>query len=473
MLYKILLVDDDLENLAVNQALLSAAGYAVSTAESGGAAIEKVMRAKKDFALILMDYHMPGMSGAEAIMRIRALRPLQQILAFSLDDTREVMRETFKAGVVDFLDKNSENDVLLSTVGSYCAKYEQLYRAIDVEDLEMGEKEKFISQTGMVGRSDSLYELCRQIRKIAPTQATTLVYGESGTGKELVAKALHQYSERSGGPFVAINIAAEPASILDSTLFGHRKGAFTGAFEDQPGKFRLANKGTIFLDEIGDMPVELQVKLLRVLQEREVSPVGGSRPISVDVRIVAATHRDLPKMVAAGTFREDLYYRLNSVILKTTPLRERPEDIEPLVAVFTKEICKANKLSNYFQRRSIEVLHKHRWKGNVRELRSVIESHLIRADCDVILPEHLDASLYEQEQSILPVTMKEIDSHVDSVKKNLVAEVLKVGTTAEAARRLGISQHHLSYFMDKWGLRKAAKRKSGSEERGKVLRANE
>ena len=454
MAYKILLVDDDLENLAINQALLSAAGYVVSTAESGDASIEKVTRAKKDFALILMDYHMPGMSGAEAVTRIRAIRPRQQILAFSLDDTREVMRETFKAGVVDFLDKNSENDILLSTVASYCAKYEHLYRAIDVEDLEMGEKEKFISETGMVGRSDALYELCRQVRKIAPTNATTLIHGESGTGKALVARALHQFSERSRGPFVAINIAAETASLLDSTLFGHRKGAFTGAIEDQPGKFRLANKGTIFLDEIGDMPLDLQVKLLRVLQEREVSPVGSSRPIPVDVRIIAATHRDLPKMIAEGTFREDLLYRLNSVMLETKPLRDRPEDIEPLVAVFTAEICKANKLSSYFQRGSIEVLNKHPWKGNVRELRSAVESHLIRAEDDVILPEHLAASLYGQNQSLSLVTMKEIDSHVETVKKNLVAEVLKVGTTAEAARRLGISPHHLTYFMDKWGLRR-------------------
>ncbi len=455
MAYKILLVDDDTENLAVNQALLSAAGYSVSTTESGDGAIEKVTRAKRDFALILMDYHMPGMTGAEAVTRIRAIRPWQQILAFSLDDTREVMRETFKAGVVDFLDKNSENELLLSTIASYCAKYDQLYRPIDVEDLEMGEKEKFISETGKVGRSDALYELCGQVRKIAPTQATTLILGESGTGKELVAKALHQFSERSRGPFVAINISAENASLLDSTLFGHRKGSFTGAIDDQPGRFRLANKGTIFLDEIGDMPLDLQVKLLRVLQEREVSPIGSSRPVPVDVRIIAATHRDLVKMVEEGTFREDLYYRINSVILKTTPLRDRAEDIEPLIAAFTTEICEAESLSSYFSRGSIEILNRHRWKGNVRELHSVVQSHLIRFN-GPILPEHLDATLYEQHHTASPVTMKEIDSHVEVVKKNLVAEVLKVGTTAEAARRLGISQHHLSYFMDKWGLRRTA-----------------
>ena len=455
MAYKLLLVDDDKENLNVTEALLSAAGYQVSTALSGVDALEKVTRAKKDFALILMDYHMPGMSGAEAVSKIREIRSTQQILAFSLDDTREVMRETFKAGVVDFLDKNSENDVLLSTVASYCAKYEQLYRLIDGVELARDEKEKFIIETGMIGRSDQTYELCRQVRKIAPTQATALILGESGSGKELVAQGLHKFSDRAKGPFVAINIAAEPASLLDSTLFGHRKGAFTGAIDDQLGKFRLANKGTIFLDEIGDMTLDLQVKLLRVLQEREVSPVGGNRPIPIDVRIVAATHKDLRKMVADGTFREDLYYRLSSINISTTPLRERPEDIEPLLAYFTAEICKENGFSRFFHRRCLEVLRKYPWKGNVRELRSVVERHLIRADDDAIRLEDLDACLFDEAQSSKPVTMKEIDLHVANVKKGLVAETLKVGSPAEAARRLGISQNHLSYFIEKWGLRKA------------------
>jgi DNA-binding NtrC family response regulator len=211
---------------------------------------------------------------------------------YSLDDNRDIMRETFKAGVVDFLDKNSENEVLLSTVAAYCEKYEQLYRPLDKEDREISEKEETIRKTGMIGSSDQLYELARKIEKVAPTRATTLIYGESGTGKELVARAVHQLSERASGPFIAINIAAESATLLDSTLFGHRKGSFTGAIHDQQGKFQLANKGTIFLDEIGDMSLDLQVKLLRVLQEREVTPLGASRPISVDVRIVAATHRE-------------------------------------------------------------------------------------------------------------------------------------------------------------------------------------
>lgn len=457
MSYRLLLVDDDKENLEETKALLLASNYQVVTATSGEEAIDKVNRAKKDFALILMDYHMPGISGAQAVTKIKESKPTQQILAFSLDDTRPVMRETFQAGVVDFLDKNSDNDVLLSTVAAYCSKYEQLFRKIESDSLGNDEKEKFISDTGMIGSSDSLFELCREVRKIAPTQATALILGESGTGKELVARALHNFSDRARGPFVAINIAAEPAALLDSTLFGHKKGSFTGAIADQLGKFRQADKGTIFLDEIGDMTLDLQVKLLRVLQEREVTPVGGNRPLPIDVRIVAATHKDLRKMVAEGSFREDLYYRLCSVIIITTPLRERPADIEPLVAHFTTEICKENGFSRFFHRKCLEVLCKYPWKGNVRELRAVVERHLVRSDAAAIRPEDLDASLYEEHQSGQPVTMKEIDLHVENLKKQLVSEVLKTGTAAEAARRLGISQHHLSYFMDKWGLKKTAR----------------
>jgi two-component system, NtrC family, response regulator HydG len=429
MPYKLLLVDDDRENLAVNKALLSAAGYQISVALSGDQAIKAVRSSRRDFALILMD------------------------VAFSLDDTREVMRENFKAGVIDFLDKNAENDTLLSSVAGYCAKYDQLYRTLDDDDLDVGDKEQFILDLGMVGRSDKLFELARQIRKVGPTQATTLILGESGTGKELVARALHRASDRAKAPIVAINIAAEPASLLDSTLFGHKKGAFTGAVGDQAGKFLQANKGTIFLDEIGDMSLDLQVKLLRVLQEREVTPLGSTRSIPVDVRIVAATHRDLQKMVVDGTFREDLYYRLNTVTLTTTPLRLRTEDIEPLVISFTKEICERNRFNRAFHRRCLEVFRDYPWKGNVRELRSVVESHLIACDSDVVMPENLDHRLYQKYDSENPQTLEEIDAHLDGLKKQMVLDTLKnSGTRAEAARKLDIPPNRLHYFITKWGL---------------------
>lgn len=453
MMHKLLLVDDDAANLAANKRLLVAAGYQVSLANSGDEALKTIKNARKDFALVLMDYHMPGMTGAEAVAEIKKIRPDQQIVAFSMDDTREVTLENFRAGVVDFLDKNSDNEILLSTIAGYCEKFDQNFRTLDRDDLDPNETSKFIAETGMIGRSDKLFELAKQIRKVGPTQATTLILGESGTGKELVAKALHQASERAKGPFVAVNIAAESASLLDSSLFGHRKGAFTGAVQDQPGKFQLANKGTLFLDEIGDMNLDLQVKLLRVLQEREVLPLGATRPIAVDVRIVAATHKNLQKMVEAGTFREDLYYRLSSVILSTTPLRERPDDIEPLLVHFTDQICKENGLTRAFHRRCLDVLREYHWKGNVRELRSVVESHLIASESGMVRVEELDARLYQKYQSDLPATLEEFDDHLDGLKRQFVIDVLKnTPSRAEAARKLDVAPNRLHYFISKWGL---------------------
>lgn len=453
MSYRILLVDDDRENLIVNEALLRMKGYQVKTVQSGQEAIDTIKAAKKDYALILMDYHMVGMTGAEAVAEIIKIKPNQQMLAYSLDDNRDVMRETFKAGVLDFLDKNSENEVLLSTVAAYCEKYEQNFRLLDDDDITHSEKEDFIKKMGMIGRSEKLYELARQVEKIAPSKATTLIYGESGTGKELVARALHKCGDRSSGPFVAVNIAAEQASLLDSSLFGHKKGSFTGATHDQAGKFQLAHRGTIFLDEIGDMNLDLQVKLLRVLQEREITPVGATRPISVDVRIVAATHRDLPKLIAEGKFREDLYYRLSSVILETAPLRSRPDDIEPLVIHFTREVCKENGFDRSFHRRCLEVLREYSWKGNVRELRSVVERHLIGADSEIVRAEDLEALLYQKREIEDPRTLEEIDRYLHEKKRQMMADVMKSSSSkAEAARRLNIAPNRLHYFTEKYGL---------------------
>ncbi len=455
MNYKILLVDDDSENLDLNKRLLLTAGYHVTTVTSGADAIKAVKNAKKDFALILMDYHMPNMSGVEAIGEIRKIKSHQQVLAFSLDDTREVMRDNFKAGAVDFLDKNSDNEVLLSTVANYCEKYEKLYRKLEKTDMPSNEKEVLINELGMIGSSDKLYELVRQIKKIGPTMATILIQGESGSGKELVALAIHKSSQRSSGPYVAFNVGAESATLLDSSLFGHKKGSFTGAISDQLGKFRIAHGGTIFLDEIADLSLELQVKLLRVLQEKEITPVGSTKPLTIDVRVIAASHKNLKKMVEEGKFREDLYYRLNNIIVETSPLRERPEDIEPLVAHFSDEICKENGFIKHFQKRCLDIFKQYNWPGNVRELRAVIESHLVKSDKHIINPEDLSANLFEKSTSAAPITLEQIDEHVEDVKKNLVFDVMKsVGSKAEASRKLGISQNRLSYFLEKWGVGK-------------------
>ncbi|WP_415062628.1 sigma-54-dependent transcriptional regulator [Bdellovibrio sp.] len=452
MNYRILLVDDDRENLDATKDLLASVGYDVTLASGGPEAIKIVRHSKKDFSLILMDYHMPKMLGSEVIQEIKKIKPTQQVLAFTLDDTKEAMRANFLAGATDFLDKNSDNDILLAEIANRCAKYDQLYRTIDSEDLPVDEKMQFIQETGMIGSSDILHQLCKDIRKIAPASATTMILGESGTGKELVAKALHKFSGRPKDRFVAINIAAESPQLLDSSLFGHRKGAFTGATENQVGKFELADKGTLFLDEIGDMPYELQVKLLRVLQEREITPIGANKTRSVDVRIIAATHKDLKKMVEAGTFREDLYYRLFNLTLETTPLRDRPEDIEPLVAQFTNEVCERNHFNRSFNRSCLELFRTYHWPGNVRELRSTVERHLLCAESSVVRKEDLD-SIFFKPQHAKPITLDEIDAHLEALKKSHISEILRAAPSrAEAARKLNIAQNGLQYFIKKWNL---------------------
>ncbi len=455
MSYRILLVDDDSENLMVNKRLLISAGYSVVVAKSGSEAIEIFDKAKNDFALVMMDHHMPGMNGDEAVRAIKEIDPNQQVVTFSMDDTREVMKTSFKAGVADFIDKNSDNETLLTAIANYCAKYEANLRTIRNDNISLDERVKLIRETGMIGRSPQLFELCKRIQRVAPSAASVLVLGESGTGKELVAQAVHKNSNRSKGPFVAINIAAESATLLDSILFGHKRGAFTGAHSDHPGKFKQADGGTLFLDEIGDMNLDLQVKLLRVLQEKVVTPVGGTKETSIDVRIVAATHKNLEKLVEQGLFREDLYYRINTMLIKTTPLRERTDDIEPLVAEFTEQICKQNNFRKHFNRSCLEVFEKLVWKGNIRELRSVVENCLIDSEGREIGVQTLQSLISSKPSAIseVPKTLEEIDQHIQNVKREMIkSTLLKSPTKAEAARKLKVAPNRLHYFLDKWGL---------------------
>lgn len=456
MSYRILLVDDDETNLVFTKRLLTSNGYSVITATSADEALGILARAKNDFALVLLDHHMPNKTADVAIKEIKQQNPNQQVVVFSMDDTRETMREDFKAGACDFLYKNADNETLLRAIADYCAKYESDYRTICADDFSKDERSAFIRQTGMIGCSSKLFELSQKIRRVAKSQATVLINGESGTGKELVARAIHSQSPRADKPFVALNIAAVSATLLDSLLFGHKRGAFTGAVADHPGKFKQADGGTLFLDEIGDLNPELQVKLLRVLQERSITPVGSTKDVSVDVRIVTATHKDLNSLVDQGAFREDLLYRINTVKIETLPLRDRPDDIEPLVAFFSEEICRENGFQKSFNRRCLDILKKQAWRGNVRELRSFVERHLIESEAREILPEHLSIQVDETKETSAPITMQEIDEHVENVKREFIRKALtETSSKAEAARRLRVAPNRLHYFLEKLGLRNA------------------
>jgi transcriptional regulator with PAS, ATPase and Fis domain len=310
----------------------------------------------------------------------------------------------------------------------------------------------------MIGESQVMADAAIKIKKLAGSDVSVLVHGESGTGKELAAKALHDLSPRSKGPFIAINCAAIPKDLLESTLFGHKKGSFTGAVVDQDGKFVLANGGTIFLDEIGDLSLDLQAKLLRVLQERVVEPLGSRAPRKIDVRIICASHKKIDDLVKENLFREDLMYRIKVAELELPPLRERPEDIEPLVAHFTSVLNQKYGFNRHFQYRALEVLRKYSWPGNIRELSGVVEKHLIQADGPVIRPDDLDLKFYEKTEAkrASQVTLAELDEQQNKAKIALILQTVdSAGSKVEAARRLGIKPTHLQYLLNE---SKAAKK---------------
>lgn len=447
-MYRILMVDDDLKNLQATKMFLTGKGYDVATTSAPSEAIE--LAKEHEFALTLMDYKMPEMLGSDLAVMIRKINPNQQIAMYSCDLSREALKDSLRAGAIDFIEKILSPDKLLALVESYCNKYEANFRTIR-SSKDKSESRRLIEEAGMVGQSRSLVETVTTVKKIASAPDTSvLVRGESGTGKELVAQAIHNLSSRSRGPFVAINCGAIPRDLLESELFGHVKGAFTGASADQVGKFALANGGTIFLDEIGDMPLELQVKILRVLQEREIVPVGGKFPKKVDVRVITATHRKIEDLVAKGLFREDLMYRIKVVDVEIEPLRNRTEDIEPLVAHFTERFNKKHGTKKFFQRRTLEVLKKYSWPGNVRELQTTVEKHLVVCSENMIRPDDLDPKLYEATPSAMRGRTFEQYRNMrqEEELKFLQCTIEDAGgNKAEAARRLAISANHLQHLL--------------------------
>jgi DNA-binding NtrC family response regulator len=394
---------------------------------------------------------MPETMGDVAASMIREKFPNQQIAMLSCDLTRDAVKQSLRAGAVDFIEKSSAPEEILNRVQLYCERYEALLKTIrKANTRSKSENQKLIESIGLIGQSTEMAELALKVQKLAAvSDVSVLIRGESGTGKERIARALHDLSSRRAKPFVAINCAAIPRELLESELFGHKKGAFTGAINDREGKFFAANGGTIFLDEIGDMPMELQSKLLRVLQERFVEPVGSTIAKKIDVRILSATHKNLQILVANGSFRADLMFRLNAVEVAIPALRERLDDIEPLVEHFTEAFNRKYGTSKYFQRRTLEILRRYPWPGNVRELDNVVEKHLVECD-DEVAPEDIDLSLHQTSEVVPSETkLSEFEQLQQKDKMVFIQKTIQqVGTKAEAARRLGIKPTHLQYILN-------------------------
>ena len=361
----ILVIDDEPNILTTVRRSLELEGYAVEVAGGGGAGLAKLV--EHDIDLVLLDVMMPGETGLEVLPKLRAAKPEVMVVMMSGNATIETAVQATKGGAFDFIEKPLSGDKLLITIQNTLS-----FARLRYENQRLLGRVK--TDFAMIGKGGAMRGIFDKVAKTAPTTGRVLITGENGTGKELVARAIHEHSKRAGGAFVKLNCAAIPAELIESELFGHEKGAFTGATQQRRGKFELADGGTLFLDEVGDMNPNAQAKVLRVLQENELERVGGGETIKVDVRVVAATNKDLQAEIAAGRFREDLYYRLAVVPIELPPLRARREDISTLVDHFLEQVCADNdRRQKKVASGAMTLLMQHEWPGNVRELKNVVE----------------------------------------------------------------------------------------------------
>jgi two-component system response regulator HydG len=447
----ILVVDDDDAHRTMLRTLVGGWGYDIVEADDGSTAIEKVQ--ERPFDLILMDVRMLKVSGLEALERIKAFNPAIPVTIMTAYSSVETAIEALKKGAYDYLTKPLDFDKLRLTI-ERAMEHTRLREENRLLRENLG---KHFDMQNIIGRSPAMMNLLETVAHVAPSEATVMITGESGTGKELIAGVIHHNSPRKDGPFVKINCAAITETLLESELFGHEKGAFTGADRRKEGRFYQADQGSIFLDEVSEMPLTMQVKLLRVLQERELTRVGGEKVITVDVRVIAATNKDLVDLKNKGLFREDLYYRLNVVNLEIPPLTERRDDI-PLLAQHFLEIFvdKNKKKIKGFTPKAMDRLIRYDWPGNVRELMNAVERAVVLARTDYL--DDQDFSILPplfQQSAPAPSDIENIDNiPLEEVEKAAILRMLESvdGNKSEAARRLGITRKTLHKKLKKYGV---------------------
>ena len=452
MTEKILVVDDDQGIQFFLGEVLKKKNYEVDSAGSAEQALNKFR--KGDYCLIILDVRLPGMSGIEAIRKLKELNPTIPILVMTAYSSKETAIQAVQEGAYDFFSKPIKLEEFLIILRRALEK-RQLQ--LEVTKLEESLKKKYEFEN-IIGTSGSMQEVFALVKKVANTDSSVIIYGESGTGKELIAQAIHTHSLRRDKPFVKLNCVAIPEGLLESELFGHERGSFTGAISQKSGKFELANEGTIFLDEIGDMTLPTQAKILRVLQEREFERVGGTKTIKVDVRVIAATNKNLQKAVEEKTFREDLFFRLNVVPVYLPPLRERMGDIPLLVEHFLKEAKeKVKKTFLGISPDALELLTIYPWPGNVRELENCMERAAVIAEGDLITKDCLPLYVTTQEGS-KPVSSEangSLDSTIADTERKLILEALEKagGVQVRAAKLLGITERSLWHRIKKYNIK--------------------
>ncbi len=439
--HRILVVDDEINMRDSIREILMDAGFECEVSEDGAKALE--IMSKTDFDLVVSDIKMPNMSGIELLHAVKKEFPGSPLLLITAFSTVKQAVEVIKAGAEDYITKPFDPDDLIEMIKALLNRKNNL--SINQNDQ-------------IIGRSEQVEKIYQLVERVAPTDSTVLIEGESGTGKELVANAIYNRSNRNKKPFVKVNCAAIPSTLMESELFGHVKGSFTGAVKDKKGKFELANNGTIYLDEIGDMDISLQAKILRVLQEKEFSRVGSESVKKLDIRFIAATNKDLKEAIGNCEFREDLYYRLNVINIKIPPLRERKDDISPLIDHFIEKFNKS------FQRNiqgitdeARELLVNYQWPGNIRELENSIERAIILSHADVLdknsFSDQVTSTYFHSELSSVSFQKSKV-----SFEKKLLEDALNKsnGKVTVAANLLGITRHSLRYQMEKFGLKNNA-----------------
>ncbi len=442
---RVLIVDDEEAIRSSLKMIFEYEGYEVILAANGQAALKIAEKDAPD--LIFLDIKMPQMDGLEVLKRLRADENAPPVVILSGHGNVKTAVEATKLGAFDFIEKPPESDRILLVARNALAQKVLLF---ENKRLKLSFDERY----RMVGQSASLEKVWDAVRRAAPTNATVLITGESGVGKELVARAIHRNSLRKDEAFVQVNCAAIPEELIESELFGHEKGSFTGATEKQIGKFELADKGTIFLDEVGDMSLRTQAKVLRVLQEGEVERIGSQKTIQVDVRVIAATNKDLEAAIEKGDFREDLYFRLSVIPVRVPPLRERADDLPVLVQHFVKQFCAENNFRpRAFAPAAIEALKKHAWRGNVRELKNAVERLLIMAEGDEIRPEHLADVLRRSPDSVLasPETLRDFKESAE--RTFLVGKLRESNWNISAtATAIGTPRSNLYKKLEQYGI---------------------
>ena len=454
---KILIVDDELNMRLVLQAMLKKEGYAVTTASNGMEAL-KILKADQ-MDIVVTDLKMPKLDGMGLLDEIIRDYPSIPVIIITAHGTIATAVDALKKGAFDYITKPFEQDELKQVIQKAVKT-----RRLDEDEALLNPDD--IDRYGIIGSSDRITEIFETIKRVAPTSTTILITGETGTGKELIARAIHRNSPRKNNPFIKINCAAIPESLMESELFGYEKGAFTGAATKKQGRFELAHKGTLFLDEVGELPKDMQVKLLQVIQEQEFERVGGLQTIKVDVRLITATNRNLFEDVKDGRFREDLYYRLNVIPAHLPPLRERKEDIPVLIDFFIEKFNKKlDRSVKYIDEKVTNLLIQYAWPGNIRELENLVERMILMARGDTIvfadLPSELKATIESDSTGPSGIRQKPfkdiMKNHMEDIEKQMIISVLEEcgNNVTRAAKQLGLSRKGLQLKMMKYKLRRS------------------